>query len=324
MIILGAQHGLLNLPSELLSTAVATNLTVSILIRQELVINLLFIIFGKCPQWFPLRIRRLAAKIYHLGGVHSGAGIAATIWFGIYNVSVFRISEEVMSNNLKSWILGITMLQDVLLIGILAMSFPKCRQWNHNLFEQTHRFAGWTAVGLFWAVFFLLTVARHQQSGQPVMKLVCTAPAFWLLFTSTISLILPWLRLRRVPLQAEPLSDHAVRLHFTYANTPLCAAPRITDNPLKEWHAFAGIPEEDGVRLLGDCVESWRLDNEDDHPPTKPSVGARHPHSRRVTHPRQSSNASSLSLQDPGLAHVLHCFRLRTLTVESSGRLRIL
>ena len=247
MIILGAQHGLLNLPPQLLSTAVATNLTVSILIRQELVINLLFIIFGKCPQWFPLRIRRLAAKIYHLGGVHSGAGIAATIWFGIYNVSVFRLTEKVMSNNLKSWVIGITMLQDVLLMGILAMSFPRCRQWNHNLFEQTHRFAGWTAVGLFWAVFFLTTVARHQLSGEPVMKLICTAPAFWLLFTSTISLILPWLRLRRVPVQAEPLSNHAIRLHFTYANTPLCAAPRVTDNPLKEWHAFAGIPEEDGV-----------------------------------------------------------------------------
>lgn len=73
------------------------------------------------------------------------------------------------------------------------------------------------------------------------------APPFWLLVIITLSLIFPWLQLRRVPVHAEPLSDHAVRLHFTYTNAPLCSAPRMSDNPLKEWHAFAGIPEEDGT-----------------------------------------------------------------------------
>jgi NAD(P)H-flavin reductase len=52
--------------------------------------------------------------------------------------------------------------------------------------------------------------------------------------------------LKKVPVLAEPLSDRAIRLHFTYTNLPLCAAPRLSDKPLLEWHAFAGIPEEDG------------------------------------------------------------------------------
>ena len=285
MIILGVQHGLLNLPPQLLSTAVATNLTVSILIRQELVINLLFIVFGKCPQWFPLRIRRLAAKIYHLGGVHSGAGIAATIWFGIYNVSVFRLTEKVMSNNLKSWVIRYNDATRCAAGGhprYVASMVPTVESQPFRTDPPICRLdCGRALLGCLLLNYCRSTSAvrraRHEDSSALRLPFGCCSPAQSLL-------ILPWLRLRRVPVQAEPLSNHAVRLHFTYANTPLCAAPRLTDNPLKEWHAFAGIPEEDGVgfSVIVSKAGDWTI--EDDHPPTKPSVGARHPHSRRVTH----------------------------------------
>ena len=33
----------------------------------------------------------------------------------------------------------------------------------------------------------------------------------------SISIILPWLRLRKVPVRAEVLSSHAVRLYFDYS-----------------------------------------------------------------------------------------------------------
>ena len=62
----------------------------------------------------------------------------------------------------------------------------------------------------------------------------------------TVSLIIPWLRLRKVPVRVELLSDHASRWHFDYTNVELCSASRVTDKPLKEWHSFAGIPEPDG------------------------------------------------------------------------------
>ncbi len=34
----------------------------------------------------------------------------------------------------------------------------------------------------------------------------------------TSSIILPWLRLRKVPVRAEVLSSHAVRLYFDYGS----------------------------------------------------------------------------------------------------------
>lgn len=238
-----------SLETELIGTAAAANLLAAILIRQELIINLLFATFGMCPHWLPLRIRRLAAKIYHLGGVHSGAGIAATIWWGIFNVPIVRAwkSDSFHDTRIDNAVLTITIILDVLLIGIVTFSHPWLRSKFHNVWEAIHRFAGWTAVALFWAHVVLSTHAQEKASGQTMAELLGRNPLFWILLVVTVSLILPWLRLRRVPVRAEHLSTHAVRLHFGYTNLPLCAAPRFSDSPLKEWHAFAGIPESDGV-----------------------------------------------------------------------------
>jgi hypothetical protein len=248
MIILGAQHNLLRLSPDALATAVAANIAVSVLIRQELLINLFFIIFGNAPKSLPLRVRRLSAKIYHLGGVHSGAGIASVVWFGIFNNAVVNVPHEILYGHARNAVWAITFILDLLLLSIVILAYPDIRAKSHNLFEIVHRFSGWSAVGLFWALVLVLTNAqRYAVDPAPShIKVLSNAPTFWLLIIITLSIIFPWMRLRRVPVQAEPLSDHAIRLHFAYTNAPLCSAPRMSDNPLKEWHAFAGIPEDDG------------------------------------------------------------------------------
>jgi hypothetical protein len=102
---------------------------------RVIVINLLFIVFGHCPQWFPLRIRRLSAKIYHLGGVHSGAGVAATVWFGIANFRVFAIDDDMTSAGIRKAIWTITVLIDVFLLLILGLSIPQFRRYKHDWWE---------------------------------------------------------------------------------------------------------------------------------------------------------------------------------------------
>lgn len=242
---------LFEMDTQMLGTAAAANVLAAVLIRQELVINLLFATFGRCPHWLPLRIRRLAAKIYHLGGVHSGAGIAATTWFGVLNVPIVRAwkNKAFVNSGVGIAILTTAILLDVLLLSIVVLSHPMLRSKFHDTWEAIHRFAGWIAVGLFWAHLILITDS-HRRLAAPVPPMgdqLLKSPVFWCLFVVTVALILPWLRLRKVPVRAEYLSNHAIRLHFGYTNLPLCAAPRFSDNPLKEWHAFAGIPEQDGA-----------------------------------------------------------------------------
>ncbi|EXJ93289.1 hypothetical protein A1O1_01681 [Capronia coronata CBS 617.96] len=248
IVVLAAQHRLLSLSPESAATAVSINLTVAVLVRQELVINALFWSFGKCPQWLPLRIRRLAAKIYHLGGVHSGAGMSAVIWFAFFNVAIIRVLRARAVHTHQTVIPVITVILDVLLLSIVVTAHPAIRSRMHNMFEMVHRFGGWTAVALFWIQFGLLADEKSHdpKSNTSLQEAIAYSPVFWTLVLTTVSLALPWVWLRKVPVHAESLSDHAVRLHFTYTNLPLCAAPRLSNSPLLEWHAFAGIPEEDG------------------------------------------------------------------------------
>ena len=50
IVVLGFKHGLLYMPTSDMALVVAVNLTTAVLIRQELVINMLFAFFGKCPH----------------------------------------------------------------------------------------------------------------------------------------------------------------------------------------------------------------------------------------------------------------------------------
>jgi hypothetical protein len=252
MISLAARHNLFKIPMSAMATAVAANTAAATLMRQELVVNLLFTLVAKCPRSAPLRIRRVLAKIYHMGGVHSGAGIAATIWFTLFNATLlWRWQTDAipgLPKNRFSFVVAITIVIDLLLILIVAFAHPDLRRQYHNTFEAVHRFAGWLAVLLFWIHIIVLTnlLERSRESPRPLGAALIRSPAIYLLMVVTISLIIPWLRLRRVPLHVELLSHHASRWHFQYTNAELCTATRVTDKPLKEWHSFASIPEPQG------------------------------------------------------------------------------
>lgn len=83
-----------------LASACLGNLTAAIVIRQEHCVNGLFRVFSSVPKSWPLRIRRYCAKIYSLGGVHSGCalfGIFWLIWLAIGLTSEFMLAKMVRS-----------------------------------------------------------------------------------------------------------------------------------------------------------------------------------------------------------------------------------
>ncbi len=102
-----------------------------------------------------------------------------------------------------------------LLIGIVTFAFPKVRSVAHDKFERTHRFLGWTATAFVWAQVVSL-INDYRAPGQSLGHALVMAPPFWLVCVLTMSIILPWIRLRKVPVRADVLSNHAVRLYFDY------------------------------------------------------------------------------------------------------------
>jgi hypothetical protein len=141
--------------------------------------------------------------------------------------------------------LTITYCLLALLASIVLFAYPALRFASHNTFEHTHRWAGWLAIIIFWVQILLFINILRNEWYQSYMLTLIQFPAFWLLFSTTLLIILPWLRLRKLYVLAEPLSSHAVRLHFDEAIEPF-VVHRIAENPLGEWHPFAVLPNPDG------------------------------------------------------------------------------
>ncbi len=230
---------------ESLATATSTNVMGAILIRQEIVINALYTVFASTPLWMPLRMRRMVAKLYHLGGIHSGCAVSATTWFILYTAIMTK--QYVDGDFYGTPVIAITYILLALLFSICVLAIPKFRSSSHNTFEAVHRFGGWLAIALFWVETLLVCSGQSKAPGADSLGIiVIKTPTFWLLLIITFFIILPWIRLQKVRAWPEVLSDHVVRIHFNHREVGAVLGVRITHSPLTEWHTFAAIPEGNG------------------------------------------------------------------------------
>ncbi|KAL3424529.1 nonribosomal peptide synthetase 12 [Phlyctema vagabunda] len=242
-------------PLSAFATAAAANILVALLIRQDYVVNLLFKITWFIPLSAPLRLRRILAKVYEYGGVHSGAATCSVVWF--FLLTGFLTNEYVRGHVAPDpgAILVFTYLLVTLLLVLCVSAHPRLRLKWHNTFENIHRLGGWCALAIFW-VEIVLFVRTSQSSKSPsLIILLIQEPAFWFLLVASLHTIAPWLRLHKMPVEAERLSDHAIRLHFK-EKVSLFVGIRISDAPLKEWHSFACIPSRDGGKSGGSVLIS--------------------------------------------------------------------
>ncbi|KAI5239938.1 hypothetical protein E4T43_06441 [Aureobasidium subglaciale] len=248
-IILALEKRSIDTNVRIISSAASANLTVAILARQEYMINTLFEILVRC-KWAPLRIRRMLCKIYELGGVHSGCAFNSTIWFIRLTYVLARGFETKELQNIPALVI-LTCLM-ILFIVINVMAYPKLRIKAHDLFERTHRYAGWTCNALFWTLIILSAQALAERLSDPrsTVQVLVTLPSFYLLTFNTLHAFLPWILLRRLPATGVRLSDHALRLHLK-SDSGKFYTIRLSDNPLVEWHSFAIFPDLQGQSING-------------------------------------------------------------------------
>jgi hypothetical protein len=233
----------------------------------------MYFLASRLPTSTPLSIRRHFARIYHNGGVHSGCAVSASIWWVIFAIEATRYHVRKIPfpdrhYNVNTATIVMTYLVLALLFGILGMAYPTVRMRMHDQFEWTHRFAGWTTLGLVWVHLIVATMSLVEGDIGPALA---KTPGLYLIVVITMSIASPWVRLRKVKVVAEPLSRHAVRLHFDFYTPPKSssAAIRITDRPMVEWHAFATIfePGKKGFSIIVSRAGDWTgklIDN----PPT--------------------------------------------------------
>jgi len=217
-----------------------------------------FNVFCAVPTSWPLAIRRVCARVYHIGGLHSGCAASGVLWLLLFTV---QATIEYIHHQVSIATLVITYLILLLLLTIMLFAWPSFRIRFHDRFERSHRFMGWTATALVWAQVISL-INDYRLPGETLGHAMKISPPFWLVVVMTGSIVLPWLKLRKVPVRAEVLSDHAVRLHFDYVTPVPGSFTRISRRPLMEWHSFATVPEpgKTGYSLVVSKAGDWTND----------------------------------------------------------------
>lgn len=240
-----------------LSALTLVNLAAAVLIRQQHVLNVLFWLAGRGSRSWPLRLRWTVSKIYHVGGIHAGGAVAGTAWLAAFTaVAVVARLREPSSVPLATVLLAGSLMALSLVVVVCAL--PVVRARAHDVFEVTHRFGGWSAVALFWALIVQVEISGRGSAS--VAGALLASWQVWVLVVLTASIASPWLRLRRVPVTVERPSSHAVIVRLDYGVTPAVAsAVGISRNPLREWHSFATVktPDQSGYRLLISRAGDW-------------------------------------------------------------------
>lgn len=220
------------------------NLALAVLIRQQYVINLLFRLATAAPPGWPLRARWALGKVYHFGGLHVGGAVAGTGWFVAYTVRAHL--ERAL---LPPGVVATADALAVVFVVLVGTAARPVRTRFHDLFEQVHRFGGWTSLALLW-------VHAVLSYGPGLVR----TPGTWVLAVVTVSVALPWLRLRRVPVVVDRPSSHVALARFDHGVTPFAgSSTTISRSPLREWHAFANVPApgRPGFRLTISRAGDW-------------------------------------------------------------------
>ncbi|KAH7141992.1 hypothetical protein EDB81DRAFT_691455 [Dactylonectria macrodidyma] len=239
--------------------ATSINLAVSIVIREEHIVNGLYSAFTAFPRTYPLWLRRRMGKIYHLGGLHSGCGVAATFWFILLSIEKTAFFSSETNKDAARWThIVVVYMLDILLVAMLVMAHPAIRAKMHDAFEAVHRLAGWSCLGLLWCLT-VLDISITTRPDQSTAIAIFSSANFWLVFISTCSVVSTWLNCRKIVVRSERLSSHALRMYFTYANPQPGTTIRLSSRPLLEWHAFATVndPREVGFSVVISNAGDW-------------------------------------------------------------------
>ncbi|KAF7029793.1 hypothetical protein CFC21_041460 [Triticum aestivum] len=191
--------------------------------------------------WVPVAVKTgVTAILQSLGGVHSGCGVSSLAWLVYALVQALELRGVTPPE-----IVGVASA----ILGLVALSclaaFPLVRHLHHNVFERTHRFAGWSALALLWA--FVMLTAGYNPGIRSYHRLTVASLAkrqeLWLTAAITFFTFLPWLTVRRVPVTVTAPSTRASIITFQ-GGVKAGLLGRISRSPLSEWHAFGIISDD--------------------------------------------------------------------------------
>jgi hypothetical protein len=219
---------------EHMATFALSNFMTALLARNEVFLRILHNVFLMLfrrwpPRWFR---NAIAMFLLHLGGLHSGFAISGLLWLVTATIEFFRQGSTLIHPS----ILAFSVFGCVVVSAVCVSAYPTTRNTHHNIFENTHRLAGWTGVAIIW-ILVCLADSWSASQNRFVASQLANKPDIYLTIALTVCIIIPWTTLRKVPVKSEVLSPTVILLRFKGGyGTGLFG--RISRHPLKENHAF--------------------------------------------------------------------------------------
>jgi hypothetical protein len=215
------------------------NLTVTILVRNELVLLFLYWSFKYIPIFkFPCH-----RMLHSIGGLHVGTGIATDVWIIVYAVRMFT---RPFDRTWPEW----TMRTTVVIIAIaltlmIATALSPIRRRHHNLWEYVHRYVGW-----FSLVNLTLHVIANAATLPPNPSAVFYTPLPYLTTVCLVSVFYVWFTVRKVSITT--FVPHGAGSTVAIIKFP--GRPTMKDGTVArvstdcfQWHAFS-IAMADGAK----------------------------------------------------------------------------
>ncbi|KAL2608183.1 hypothetical protein R1flu_026756 [Riccia fluitans] len=234
------------------ATVSVANVVTLVLCRSEVFLRCFFWLVVKFlgHRWVPLIIKTAVTSILQsVGGIHNGCGLSAVFWlvYAIVNAFMDRKANPIL-------ILSIAFAILVLFGFSILAAIPIVRHKHHNVFERTHRIAGWTSLALLWAFIMLKDGYDPESKSYSVGGSLKSKVELWLTVVVTIIIMLPWLSMRKVPVKTvvSPSKNNSL-IHFEGGVKPGLLA-RISRSPLSEWHAFGIISDGKSHTVLAGAV----------------------------------------------------------------------
>ncbi|KAH8712251.1 hypothetical protein GQ44DRAFT_742499 [Phaeosphaeriaceae sp. PMI808] len=218
-----------------LGALVLGNLLSAVLFRNELWMRFLYIvaIYG-LRSWAPLPIKYGATSVLqHVGGIHSGCALSGAAWLVYKVVDIIRYRAVQHPAVIASGI-----ITNVFIIISVLSAFPWIRNTYHNAFEKHHRFIGWLGLAMTW-VFVIMGNTYDIKRGEwrHDAHSLLSVQELWFAV-----ILIPWVTLREVPVEAEIPSPKVAVLRFERGMQQGLLG-RISRTSIMEYHAFGIISQ---------------------------------------------------------------------------------
>lgn len=202
------------------------NLTMTIVIRNELLLTLLYWSFNYVPV-FKFQFHRM---LHSIGGLHVGAGFATFVWILVYMINMF--ARTTFGCTWQEWIMRITIVIMVAGLSVMILTALRpIRERYHNLWEYTHRFVGW-----FTLLNLVLHVIAKSATSRPAT--IFSTPLPYLTLVCLISVFYIWFTAQQVPVEASSGTGVAI-VKFPCRPTMKDGTFARVSTDFLQWHAFS-------------------------------------------------------------------------------------